>query len=114
MILLFTSAIASAFAECRRELERLKKELVVSTEPLQTLEAKISYINSLKDEIISLKDTVIKRLQEEKERLYDTCPQLVNRVAGTECSHDVLEQYGRRNNLVVSGIPDKTQNSTQP
>ena len=25
MILLFTSAIASAFAECRRELERLNK-----------------------------------------------------------------------------------------
>ena len=29
-----------------------------------------------------------------------------NRVALIESSHDALEQYGRRNNLVVSGIPD--------
>ena len=40
---------------------RAKKESVVSSECLQTLEANIiNNINSLKDEIISLKDTVIK------------------------------------------------------
>ena len=40
---------------------RTKKESVVSSECLQTLEANIiNNINSLKDEIISLKDTVIK------------------------------------------------------
>ena len=49
---------------------RTKKESVVSSECLQTLEGNIiNNINSLKDEIISLKDTVIKRLQEENERL---------------------------------------------
>ena len=43
---------------------------------LQTLEANIiDNINSLKDEIISLKDMVIKRLQEENERLHDKCQQ---------------------------------------
>ena len=46
---------------------KTKKESVVSGECLQTLEAKIiNNINSLKDEIISLKDMVIKRLQENK------------------------------------------------
>ena len=40
---------------------REKKESIVSSECLQTLEANIiNNINSLKDEIISLKDTVIK------------------------------------------------------
>ena len=40
----------------------------------QNLEANIiNNINSLKDEIISLKDAVIKRLQEENERLRDKC-----------------------------------------
>ena len=49
---------------------RTKKESEVSSACLQSLEANIiNNINSLKDEIISLKDTVIKRLQEENERL---------------------------------------------
>ena len=53
---------------------RTKKESVVSSECLQTLEANIiNNINSLKDEIISLKDTVIKRLQEENQRLCVKC-----------------------------------------
>ena len=91
---------------------RTKKESVVSSECLQTLEANIiNNINSLKDEIISLKDTVIKRLQEENERLRVKCQQLENRLAFIESSHDALEQYGRRNNLVISGIPDSVQDS---
>ena len=77
---------------------RTKKESVVSSECLQTLEANIiNTINSLKDEIINLKDTVIKRLQKENERLRVKCKQLENRVAFIESSHDALEQYGRRN-----------------
>ena len=68
-------------------------------------------INSLKDEIISLKDTAIKRLQEENERLCVKYQQLENRVALIQSSHDVLEQYSRRNNLVISGIPDSIQDS---
>ena len=60
---------------------RTKKKSVVSNDCLQTLEANIiNNINRLKDEIISLKDTVIKRLQEENERLRDKCQQLENRV----------------------------------
>ena len=90
---------------------RTKKESVVSCECLQTVESDINNINSLKDEIISLKETVIKRLQEENERLRDKCKQVENRVDFIESSHDALEQYGRRNNLVISGIPDSVQNS---
>ena len=91
---------------------RAKKESVVSSECLQTLEANIiKNINSLKDGIISLKDTDIKRLQEENERLCVKCQQLENRMALIESSHDALEQYGRRNNLVISGIPDSVQDS---
>ena len=91
---------------------RTKRESVVSTECLQTQEANIiNNINNLKDEIINLKDTVIKRLQEENERLRVKCQQLENRVAPIESSHDALEQYGRRNNLVISGIPGSVQDS---
>ena len=91
---------------------RPKKESVVTSECLQTLEANIiNNINSLKDETISLKVTVIKRLQEENERLYDKCQQLDNRAALIESSHDAFEQDSRRNNLVISDIPDSVQDS---
>ena len=72
---------------------KTKKESVVSSECLQTLEANIiNNINSLKDEIVSLKDTVIKRLQEENERLGDKCQQLEKRVVLIEPPNDALEQ----------------------
>ena len=47
---------------------------ISSKQCLQTLEANINNnIKSLKDETISLKDTVIKRLQEENQRLCVKC-----------------------------------------
>ena len=66
-------------------------------------------INSLKGEVIRLKDTVIKGLQEENERLCDKCQKLESTVTLNGSSHDTLEQYGRRNNMVISGIPDSVQ-----
>ena len=88
---------------------RTEKEFVVSGECLQTLETNIiNNVSSLKDETINLKDTVIKRLPDEN----DKCQQLENRVALTKSSHDALEQYGRGNNLVISGIPDSIQDSS--
>ena len=60
---------------------RTMKEAVVSIECLRTLEANIvNNVKSLKDKIISLKDTVIKRLQEGNERFCGKCQQLENRV----------------------------------
>ena len=57
---------------------RSEKESVVSSECLQLLEANIiNNINILKGEIISLKET-IKRRQEENERLCDKCQQMEN------------------------------------
>ena len=92
---------------------RTEKEFVVSGECLQTLETNIiNNVSSLKDETINLKDTVIKRLPDKNGRLHDKCQQLENRVALTKSSHDALEQYGRGNNLVISGIPDSIQDSS--
>ena len=38
-------------------------------------------------------------------------PIIGNRVALIESSHDAFEQYGRRNNLVISDIPDSVHDS---
>ena len=82
------------------------KKAVVSNKALATEEENIiSTINCFKAEIINLRDIVIKRLEEEKKKLRKKCSKLENYVVSNETSVNVLEQYVRRKNIVVSGIP---------
>ena len=63
-------------------------------------------VRSTRDEVINLKDVIIKRLQEENDLLRARCSKLENKVIDLESSINHIEQYGRRNNIVISGIPD--------
>ena len=45
-------------------------------------------------------------MQNENARLKEKCEKLENRVAILESNHNDLAQYGRRNNVVFSGIPE--------
>ena len=74
-------------------LDKLEKSIVQSN-------------NGLKDQIINLKDIVIENLQDENARLKETCGKLEKRVTILESNHNDLAQYGRRNNVVFSGIPE--------
>ena len=56
----------------------------------------------------NLKDIIIKKLQEDNERLRTGCSNLKNKLVSLETSANALEQYGKRNNLVLIGIPDTT------
>ena len=81
---------------------RTKKEAVVSNEELAKVEENIiSTINILKGEIKNLKDILIKRLQEENKKLREKGRKLENDVVSNESSVNALEQYGKRNNIVV-------------
>ena len=62
-------------------------------------------VRSTKDEVINLKD-IIKRLQEENNLLHTQCSKLESKIVSLESSINHVEQYGRRNNIVISGIPD--------
>ena len=53
-----------------------------------------------------MKDIIIKELQGDNERLRMRCSHLENKLASLKTSTNPLEQYGRRNNLVLRGIPD--------
>ena len=67
----------------------------------------IKYIKSdLKDEINNLKDVIIKRLQDENVILRNRCSNLEQKLIEFETSTNKLEQYGRRNNIIISGIPE--------
>ena len=77
-------------------------------DPLVKLEENvINCINNLNEEIVNLKDIVIKQLQDENEKLWVKCSTLENKVVSLEQNLNSLGQYDRRNNLVLSGIPEK-------
>ena len=66
----------------------------------------IGSLNSLKDEFLNLEDIVIKRLQDENTNLQNKCKLLEGKVTGLEENLNSIDQYGRRNNIVLSGIPE--------
>ena len=53
-----------------------------------------------------MKDVIIKRLQNENKILRERCSKLEQKLVEFECSTNNLEQYGIRNNIIISGIPD--------
>ena len=90
----------------QEDLTRLQQNIIDS------LKDEISNGNSrLKDEISNLKDTVIKRLQEENQILRQKCNKLEVKIVKLETEQNSLAQYGRRNNIVISGIPDSIDDS---
>ena len=64
-------------------------------------------VSCLRDEFLNLKDIVIKKLQEENMRLQDKYKSLEDKVTSLEENLNSLYQYGRRNNIVFSGIPER-------
>ena len=63
-----------------------------------------SFKTKLKEEINNLKNVMIKRLQDENVILRERCSKLEQKLVEFECSTNNLEQYGRRNNIVISDI----------
>ena len=81
-----------------------KKDIDVTTDLLKSLDNNIiTNINSLRDDFNSLKDVIIKRLQENKTQLQAKCDCLEKRRDALLSSTDDLEQYDWRNNLILSG-----------
>ena len=60
----------------------------------------------LKNEISNLKDIIRKRLQDENQRLQEKCKKLEEKVINVESDVNSLNRYGRRNNIVFTGIPN--------
>ena len=73
------------------------------TDQISSLKADV---NSMKDGFLNMRDVIIKRLQDENELLRARCRKLEDKVVSLETSVNQVEQYGRRNDLVISGIPD--------
>ena len=63
-------------------------------------------VRSMKDKFFNIKDVIIKHLQDENALLRSRCNTLEDKVVSHELSVNQVEQYGRRNSIVISGIPD--------
>ena len=77
------------------------------------LESKLlSRFDNLSTEFLNLKDIIIiKNLQIENECLRNRVSYLNKRIVSLESNHNMLEQYGRRNNIEITGIPDTVQDN---
>ena len=62
-------------------------------------------ITNLKDEVINLKDIIIKNLQDENKHLKIKVNVLENKIIDLEIESNNVDQYSRRNNVEMSGIP---------
>ena len=80
---------------------------VATTQNISNLESTLlSRFDKLSNELLNVKDVIIKNLQVENERLRKKVCILESKVTLLEINQNMLEQYGRRNNIEVSGIPD--------
>ena len=65
--------------------------------------------DGLDNELLNLKDVIIKNLQVENERLRKKINVLENKILTLESELNSLEQYGRRNNIEITGIQKRFQ-----
>ena len=69
----------------------------------------LSRFDDLDKEISNIKDIVIKELQLENQRLRKKVSDLQKKVYSAEENINSLEQYGRRNNIEITGIPESVE-----
>ena len=79
----------------------------VTLDPISSLETKLlAHFDEAQNELLNVKSITITNLQEENECLRRRISFLNKKVISLESQHNMLEQYGRRNNLEITGIPD--------
>ena len=62
-------------------------------------------------EFLKLKVVIIKNLQIVNERLRNRVSYLNERIVSLKSDHNILKQYGRRNNIEITRIPDTIQDN---
>ena len=76
-------------------------------DPISSLETKLlARFDDFQNELLNVKNIIIKNLEEENERLRKRVSFLDKKVISFESRQNMLEQYRRRNTLEITGIPD--------
>ena len=85
---------------------------VATSENITNLETKsLSRFDNIKKKLLNVKDVIIKNLELENERLREKIRNLENKGTSLEIKPKERKQYGRGNNIEVSGIPDSVEDN---
>ena len=85
---------------------RGKKNAGTFKDALKSIEDNLQKsISGLRDYILNIIDVIIQRLQEDNLKLKERVSCLEYKVIQLEIKNNSLEQYGRKNNLEIKGIP---------
>ena len=68
----------------------------------------VGNFDDLRDEVINM-ENIIKKLPDENAQLKETIANLQHKVIIVETATNSVEQYDRRNNIEVTGIPDNIE-----
>ena len=84
----------------RLTCQKLKDILQNNSEKMEEKLTKIS------DDIAEMRNQIIKNLVEENKKLQEKVKNLEEKVNKMGVSNESTNQYGRRNNIEISGIPE--------
>ena len=86
---------------------RGKKDTGTFNDALKSIEDNLQKsISGLRD-ILNIKDVIIQRLEKDNLKLKERVSCLEDKVIQSELKNSFLEQYGRRINLEIKGIPTR-------
>ena len=88
-----TNTDTSTYYNFGEEISKLRNDLVGN-------------FHDLWDEIINMKNIIIKKLRDENAQLKETIANLQHKAIILETATNSVEQYDRRNNIEITEIPD--------
>ena len=86
--------------DMERKFENTKKRLQELNDHLKT-----NIADQMNESVMSIKDTIIDALKENNSQLPNKVELLKKKLTEVEMSRNKLEQYTRRNNIEIQGIP---------
>ena len=92
-------------------VERRKRPQIQTLVLIGTLLKRLDLVGNfddLRDEVINM-ENIIKKLPDENAQLKETIANLQHKVIIVETATNSVEQYDRRNNIEVTGIPDNIE-----
>ena len=96
----FQVTISDLRFDMERKFENTKKRLQELNDHLKT-----NIADQMNESVMSIKDTIIDALKENNSQLPNKVELLKKKLTEVEMSRNKLEQYTRRNNIEIQGIP---------
>ena len=96
----FQVMISDLKLDMERKFENTNKRLQELNDHLKT-----NIVDQMNESVMSIKDTIIDALKEDNAQLGNKVELLEKKLTEVEISRNKLEQYTRRNNIEIQGIP---------